>query len=102
MIRHLTVAAAAALLGGCIVIDEAGHVADQNCRALYGVKPPSPEYSRCHAYERRRISAQLSALDDALMQDFQRSLDRAAPAGVVVPAGSTIVTPDGRVLRVPW
>jgi hypothetical protein len=102
MIRHIAILAAAALVGGCIVIDEAGHMAGQNCRALYGVTPPSAEYSRCHAYERRRISAQLSAADAMLLQDLQRAIDRTTPGVVAVPAGSTIVTPDGRMVHVPW
>lgn len=102
MIRHCAILVGASLVSGCIVIDEAGHMADQNCRAVYGVAPPSPEYSRCHAYERRRISGQLSTHDALLMQDLQRAIDRTTPGAVVVPAGSTIVTPDGRVLLVPW
>jgi hypothetical protein len=102
MHKYCVLCVSAALVGGCIVVDEAGHAADMNCRALYGVAPPSPEYGRCYTYERRRINAQLSALDDALLQEFGRAVDRISPKVMAVPQGSRIITPDGRVLHVPW
>lgn len=105
MIKAFASILAAIVLPGCIVTDEAGHIASQNCRALYGVSPPSDEYNRCHAYERRRISKQIGAANTATINDFQRAFDRyraAGQPGAVAPAGSTIITPDGRVLQVPW
>jgi hypothetical protein len=102
MHKYFVLYVSAAFVGGCIVIDEAGHIADMNCRRVYSVAPPSPEYTRCYTYERRRINAQLSEHDDAVLQDFRRAVDRTSPNVMAVPHGSTIITPDGRVLHVPW